>query len=147
MKLETTLTGIAGEYYVAAELTIRQFVAAVTLRNSRGMDIIASAADGSRSYSIQVKSSCNSVPSWILSAKSENFCSDTHFYVFVRLKDYTVRPDYYIVPSEVVARTIREDHQSWLSESKKDGSARKDTSMRKFTDHDNVYLERWDLIQ
>jgi Holliday junction resolvase-like predicted endonuclease len=54
-KLESTLVGVAGEYLVAGELTLRGFIASITLRNSRGIDIIASNSDGSSSVSIQVK--------------------------------------------------------------------------------------------
>ena len=47
--LEPTLVGVAGEYFVAAELSLRGCLASVTLRNSRGIDIIASSADASKS--------------------------------------------------------------------------------------------------
>lgn len=53
--LESTLIGVAGEYYVAAELTMRGHIATITLRNSGGIDIIASNSDASKSVSIQVK--------------------------------------------------------------------------------------------
>ena len=55
MKLESTIVGVAGEYLVAGELSLRGFLASITLRNSRGIDIVASSADGSTSVSIQVK--------------------------------------------------------------------------------------------
>jgi len=54
-KLESTLVGVAGEYLVAGELSLRGYIASITLRNSRGIDIIASNSDGSKSVSIQVK--------------------------------------------------------------------------------------------
>ena len=79
--LESTLVGVAGEYFVAAELSLRGYLASVTLRNSRGIDIIASSADASKSVSIQVKTSKGKAPSWILSKRSEGFFSDSHFYV------------------------------------------------------------------
>lgn len=46
--LETTLVGFAGEYFVAAELSLRGYLASITLRNSRGIDIIASSSDASK---------------------------------------------------------------------------------------------------
>ncbi len=64
-KLESTLVGVAGEYYVAAELSLRGYLASITLRNSRGIDIIASSADGTRSVSIQVKTSSGGKPKWM----------------------------------------------------------------------------------
>jgi hypothetical protein len=43
MKLELSsgLAGVAGEYFVAAELSRHGFIASVTLRNSKGIDILA----------------------------------------------------------------------------------------------------------
>ncbi len=38
-KLEPTLVGVAGEYLVAGELSLRGYIASITLRNSRGIDI------------------------------------------------------------------------------------------------------------
>ena len=40
-KLSTALSGISGEYFVAAELSRHGLIAAVTLRNTRGIDILA----------------------------------------------------------------------------------------------------------
>jgi len=41
-KLDPILTGVAGAYYVAAELSRRGIVATMTLRNTPGVDILAS---------------------------------------------------------------------------------------------------------
>jgi hypothetical protein len=46
MKLESTQVGVAGEYFVAAELSLRGYIASITLRNTRGIDIIASTKGG-----------------------------------------------------------------------------------------------------
>lgn len=54
-KLSKILSGIAGEYFVAAELSRRGFIAAVTLRNTRGADILVSRTDSEKSATIQVK--------------------------------------------------------------------------------------------
>lgn len=54
-KLESTLVGVAGEYLVAGELSPRGYIASITLRNSRGIDIIASNPEATKSVSIQVK--------------------------------------------------------------------------------------------
>jgi len=39
MKPSSQLTGVAGEYFVAAELSRRGFIASITMRNTRGIDI------------------------------------------------------------------------------------------------------------
>jgi hypothetical protein len=147
MKLESTLVGVAGEYFVAAELSVRGCIASITLRNSRGIDIIVSNADGTKSVTIQVKTNSSGDSSWILNKKSEDYLSSNHYYVFVSLKPLGLRPEYYIVPSEIVARYCRETHRKWLSGFKKDGSSRQDSNMRKFKDESRKYLEAWDLIK
>jgi hypothetical protein len=145
-QLESTLVGVAGEYFVAAELSVRGYLASVTLRNSRGIDIIASNSDASRSVSIQVKTSKKGAPRWVLTKKAETFFADNHFYVFTQLYDIGKLPDFYIVPSKTVADYCSKTHREWLAGKKKDGSSRKDSSIRVFEDREGVYREAWDSM-
>ncbi len=141
------LTGVTGVYFVAAELSRRGYIASITLRNTKGVDILCSSADASRSAGIQVKTRTGTRRSWILSQKGEHYYADHLFYVFVNLSDDPKQyPDFTIVPSRVVADYIRTHHEGWLAGTKKDGSARKDSSMRKFRDLAEHYLGRWDLL-
>jgi hypothetical protein len=144
--LESTLVGVAGEYFVATELSLRGYLASITLRNSRGIDIIASSADATKSVSIQVKTSSGSAPKWMLTQKSESFSADNHFYVFVLLREVGVRPDFYIVPSQVVAEYVATSHRQWLAGKKADGGPRKDSAMRNFRDANQQYKEAWELL-
>lgn len=146
-KLESTLVGVAGEYLVAGELTLRGYIASITLRNSRGIDIIASNSVGSRSVSLQVKTNSHGSKSWILSKKSEEYFSDSHFYVFVALGQINSRSKFHIVPSKIVAESTKTGHANWLKGKKIDGSKRKDSSIRNFHDHEDKYLEAWHLIE
>jgi hypothetical protein len=146
-KLESTLVGVAGEYFVAAELSLRGHVASITLRNSRGMDILASSADGARRVSIQVKTSKGGRAIWIVNKKAESFVANDHFYVFVALHKAGERPSFHIVPSKVVANYTSTSHAKWLSGQKRDGSARKDSSMRVFRDHEGKYKEAWSTLR
>lgn len=146
-KLKSTLVGVAGEYLVAGELSLRGYIASITLRNSRGIDIIASNSDGSKSVSIQVKTNSDGGKSWILNKKSEEFFSDNHYYIFVALGNIHERPSFHVVPSKKVAEYTLTSHANWLKGKKRDGTQRKDTSMRKFNDHENKYKEAWHLIK
>jgi hypothetical protein len=145
-KLESILSGIAGHYLVAAELSRRGYIATPTLRNTRGIDVLASSADGTKAITIQVKTNQHSSHEWLLSAGAESLISDSLFYVFVNLNGYGKAPTFHIVPSKTVADYVRQGHEEWLSGRKKDGTERKDTAMRKFKDHQNKYLDRWDLL-
>lgn len=145
-KIEANLVGVAGEYLVAGELSLRGYIASITLRNTRGIDIIASYSDGSKSVSIQVKTNSSGSTTWVLSKKSELFYSDNHYYILVGLNGIGNRPSYYIVPSKYVANYIYTDHREWLKGTKSDGSPRKDSSIRNFRDPAGEYLEAWHLL-
>lgn len=56
-KTKSSLIGIAGAHFVAAELSQRGYIATVTSRNTEGIDVLASSPDGSKTVSIQVKTS------------------------------------------------------------------------------------------
>jgi hypothetical protein len=45
-KVSPILIGVAGEYFVAAELSNLGYIASVTLRNTKGIDIIATNTPG-----------------------------------------------------------------------------------------------------
>lgn len=145
-KITSILTGVAGEYFVAAELSRRGFVASITMRNSRGFDILATNENASRTVTIQVKTNQYSRPEWMLSDKAERSFSDDWFYVFVILNRPDERPQYHIVPSKDVAAQISADHRAYLQTPGRAGQQRKDTTMRKFMDSEGKYLERWELL-
>lgn len=114
MKIPSVLAGVAGEYSVAAELSRRGHIASISLRNTRGIDIIATNRDASRSITIQCKTNQLARKVWILIEKSEHFVSDAHFYVFVALGGVLERPSYHFVPSRDVAAHTSTEHRQWL---------------------------------
>jgi hypothetical protein len=140
------LTGVAGEYFVAAELSRRGYIASISLRNTRGIDILATNQTASHSVTIQCKTSqiCNK--SWMLTEKCERFFARNHYYIFVGLGAADQRPTFYIVPSITVAKFIKASHQRYLGTFRKDGKKHADTSMRVFEDPNDKYLERWDSL-
>lgn len=114
MRIPSLLAGVAGEYFVAAELSRRGHIASISLRNTRGIDILATNREASRSITIQCKTNQLARKAWILNEKSEGFVSDTHFYVFVALGGVLERPGYHIVPSRGVAEHTSMSHREWL---------------------------------
>lgn len=144
-KLSTVQTGIAGEYFVAAELSRRGFVASITLRNTRGIDILASNTDATKSVGIQVKTCQGSSPDWMMNRKAEMELAQNLFYVFVCLP-VTGEPTFYVVPRSVVATYVRESHQKWLATPGRNGQPHRDTDMRRFKDPDGKFKDRWDLL-
>ena len=62
------LRGVAGEYLVAGELSKKGHIASITLRNTKGVDIMASNNDASNTAGIQVKTTIHpgtKYPIWI----------------------------------------------------------------------------------
>jgi hypothetical protein len=145
-KVSPLLAGVAGEYFVAAELSRRGHIASISLRNTRGIDILATNAAASRSVSLQCKTNQLSRSVWILNDKCESFVSENHFYVFVVLGGPLERPRYHVVPSGAVAKFVRDDHSNWLATPGRHGQAHVDNPVRNFHDKANEYLERWDLL-
>jgi hypothetical protein len=144
-RLSTGLSGVAGEYFVAAELSRRGYVASLTLRNTRGIDILASNTDATKSVGIQVKANQGSGKEWMLNQKIENDIATNLFFVFIRLNDLAA-PEYYIVPRAAVARYAKENHKRWLDTPGRKGQPHQDTPMRKFADPENKYLGKWKLL-
>lgn len=146
-KLNPVLVGVAGEYLVAGELSLRGYIASITLRNSRGIDIIASNSEGTKSVSIQVKTNSSGGGKWILNQNAETYFSPNHYYIFVSLEKVGLRPKFYVVPSKVVADYVKSSHAEWLSGKQSNGKPRKDSKIRNFHDLENKYLEAWKLIK
>ncbi|MFH1009504.1 MAG: hypothetical protein V1800_18660 [Candidatus Latescibacterota bacterium] len=145
-KTPSILVGVAGEYFVAGELSRRGYIASITLRNSRGVDILASNQEATEQVGIQVKTNRHDKPEWIVNEKAETYYAENLFYVFVNLKGDRLRPDYYIVPSKDVAEHVRSKHEEWLAAPGKKGQRHKDSPIRKFRDPEGFYLEKWDLL-
>lgn len=146
MKIPSLLAGVAGEYFVAAELSRRGHVASISLRNTRGIDILATDQNSTRSITIQCKTKQSGRKTWILNEKCEGFVSDTHFYIFVALGRVSDRPSYHIVPSRDVAEHASTRHQAWLNTLGRGGRKHVNSPMRNFADMEDQFLERWDLL-
>ena len=144
-KLSNILSCVSGEHFVAAELSRRGYIASLTSKNTKGIDILASNSDASKAIGIQVKTNQGTKGSWMLSEKNEEFVSDNLFYVFVNLNGINF-PEYHIVPGHIVTKQITSDHQEWLDTPGKHGLAHNNTTIRQFTDKGNNYLNRWDLL-
>ena len=145
--MSNILAGVSGEYFVAAELTRRGYVCSVTLKNTKGIDILVCNEDATKTLGIQVKTNQKNRTEWVLNEKSEKLTDENIFYVFVKLWKIEELPEFFIVPSKIVSESIKLDHYTWLSEIGKKGQKRNDNSLRKFKDYNKEYLNRWDLLK
>jgi len=86
-------SGLAGEFFVAAELLKRGLQTSLTLGNAKSIDLFAINDQGTR-FTIQVKALRS--PNYFLIDLER--VQDACYYVFVVLNKPDVPPDYYIVP-------------------------------------------------
>ena len=114
------VTQTVSMYLTAAELAIRGFVVATTTRNAPGVDLMATSSDMGRTYGIQVKGNhwTGGKGFWLLGKRAKRDRGPRLFYVFVNLKPPGERPEFYIVPSRVVAKNLwvgRHSGRTWYS--------------------------------
>ena len=113
--------------------------------NVKDFDILAINRTTYEQFAIQVKTTGYKQKKWTLSKKNETLVGDNIVYVFVSLNELDV-PEYHIVPSKIVAETIKNFHQNWLDTPGKKGQQRNDTNIRNFFDKDDKYLNCWDWL-
>ncbi|OGJ65037.1 hypothetical protein A3F36_01130 [Candidatus Peribacteria bacterium RIFCSPHIGHO2_12_FULL_55_11] len=134
MTSHSTLTGAAGEYYVLCQLLRHGWIAALAPKGVPNADIIVTDVEGNRQCAIQVKTrrDIGSDKGWHMSKKHEAIISPSLFYCFVDLgKNESDPPVTFIIPSSIVASTLKDSHQLWLDTPGKDGSRHNDTDMRR----------------
>ena len=137
--------GNSGEYFVAGELERRGFTVAVPMSNVKDFDILAINRETYEQFAIQVKTTGYKQKKWTLSKKNETLKGKNIFYVFVSLNELDT-PEYHVVPSWIVANTIEKSHKKWLETPGKKGQKHNDTNIRVFLDEEDLYYDKWDLL-
>ena len=113
--------GMRGVFLVAAELSRIGYSVALTARNAAGADLLVFSSSTAKAQSIEVKTNAKRANFWLVGERAREMSSDSHFYVFVnisKVKDGGELFDYYIVPSEVVAREMvveKQKKSTWYS--------------------------------
>ena len=103
MPSKNQITGMLGVYLVAAELARHGYIASPTSRSARGADILVTDARCSDAFSVQVRTNAALTSYWLLNEHAKDMVSDSHIYVFVNLKKENTPPEFFVVPSQVVA--------------------------------------------
>lgn len=145
------ITGVAGEYFVGAELSRRGWIAVLTLKNTPNIDVMATTTDGQRTLNIQVKTrSIGNRQGWIMNKGIETIMHGNNFYiVFVDLVGIDSKPDYYIIPKNIFAKWTFERHTVWKTTPGRNGRVRVDNPIRTFDrgqfDVFEKYHNNWDI--
>ena len=128
-QLSSQLTGVAGVHFVASYLSFIGFLAVPTTRNIRGPDLLVSSLDGSKSLTLQVKTTMWASRTrgrgelkrphhleWDVGLSSATLNSRNLWFAFVDLREFEELPDVYIVPSKVVFAYFNKEHTlDWFS--------------------------------
>lgn len=96
-KIENQLTGISGEFFVAAELAKRNFQVALTLGNAKGIDLYAANQISEKVFEIEVKTLRKKPNCFTLNIQR---IKPQKMYIFVYLNAMEISPDFYIITGE-----------------------------------------------
>ena len=150
--------GNASQFFIAGELCRRGYSAVVTLGNTPNVDILCSNQKGTRFAHIQVKTFVPGNRTCSVGMKAMKNVGPTFFWVLggIPLAGSNRPFEYYIIPSEAMAKNVSEAHQLWLSTPGKKGQSHQDNTVRtvhlppykSFSNWDiSPYRDRWDLIE
>lgn len=103
MASKAQISGMRGVFLVAAELAERGFVVSPTSRSARGVDLLASNLDGTRTYAVEVKSASKTT-FWIVGKDAGKQKSRNNIWVFVKFGKPKERSRFFVVPSTHLRR-------------------------------------------
>lgn len=137
-QLDKTLTALAGEFLVAGNLCLKGYLASLTLKNYPKVDIFCLNPKNGKQVAIQVKTKRGGKEYYI----PENIDEFEPPYVFVYVHPDD-KVDFYIVPSQEVARLSAWEREKYLQEhphvSRKQPRMLSIKSIQEFKD-------RWELL-
>ncbi|MBZ5649078.1 MAG: hypothetical protein LAO18_01195 [Acidobacteriia bacterium] len=135
--------GMAGVFWVASELARRNWIAFPTVRNQKGVDIIATTENrrDTKFIEIQVKTSQKKAAYWLVAKLKEDIpVRESLFYVFVRPQPQPKSPyapfEAFVVPSARVRSDARHSEH---------GTFRLGWYL-KDNDNANTWKDRWDIL-
>jgi hypothetical protein len=145
-EIPSAFAGNAGEFFVLAELTRRGWTAALTARNNRAYDILAKRGNDFAAIRVKTKTSAFDLFQWNVKPTGEIFLEMTEEHDFCALVDIpeqaSLPPTYYIVPTPVIDKWLRDDFQTWVTTPGAKGQQRDATNKRRifYVDDDTEKL-------
>jgi hypothetical protein len=128
VRISSNSVSLAGEFAVLSYLALWGYDANMTLGRTKGVDILVSNPTTNQLYQLEVKSKLNNrkrpcvsklfgrfLTDWIMNEKHESISNPTLWYCFVAIDSSDVKKlRFFIMPSAVVAKYVREEHRLWL---------------------------------
>lgn len=124
LDLSNNSISLAGEFAVLAQLALHGYDANMTLGNTKSVDILVADPISKRMFKIEVKTHYRKTTSksklfghtldWIMTDKHETIIDSDLYYVFVNISQGQ-HFRFFIVPSNIVAKYVKDSHQYWLT--------------------------------
>jgi hypothetical protein len=147
--VSNNLVGVAGEYFVCAELCRRGFLALPTPKNNPLYDVVVTNSTGTKSAAIQVKTrSITNKQGWKLGKDiAEKKGNPNLFVALVELQEKGF-PDIWIYEYDALAERISEVFADYIAKPKRNGEKRLDPGFRwhdlhKFSADDRARRNAW----
>jgi len=141
-KIETSLTGAAGEHLVLSRLLSRGVLAAQAPRGARKADILVNFLDGGTPALIQVKArQSGSDGGWHMSEKHESQKEEDLYFCFVNFEPDS--PTVHVIPAAIVAEVLSSDHQIWLDTPGRQGQTHNPSPMRRIKPKSSGHKDGW----
>lgn len=124
--MATNNTNLAGEFYAMHVLFRQGYVPALTLGNTKGVDILLYNPNNEKQFKVEVKTSSmirieksfgGENINWRMHKKHEDISEAKLIYCFVYLpENKALAPQVFFVPSSEVAKYVSYQHKFWLKE-------------------------------
>lgn len=151
--------GNASQFFVAGELCRRGLVAVVTMGNCPNTDILVSDKAGTKFVHVQVKTFVPGNKTCSVGMKAERTFGGNFFWILAGIPEPSQQAEftYYIIPSAVMASSVKRSFQAWAQAPGKKGQAHDATTTVRTVDLPprvdgfgwdlSQYKSRWDLIE
>ena len=147
----------ASQFYVAAELCRRGYAAMVTIGNTPNTDILCSNRAGTKFVHIQVKTFKPGDRTCTVGEKAERGYGKNFFWVLAGIPEpgQNAPFEFFVIPSDVMAKNVKDRHERWLATPGKDGRKHNDNKVRAVAVSKGVndfhwpilsYRDKWELI-
>jgi hypothetical protein len=112
MSFSKTLTSLAGEYLVAAQLCMQGFGATLTLKNYPGVDVFAHNPENGKRCGIQVKTTWVAPSQGYWMPDPARIKSDGTPFVFVHLNKKGP-PEFFVLTTSQLAPWVKSEKKYW----------------------------------
>jgi len=131
-QIEKSSRGNSGQFFVAGELCRRGYAAVVTLGNCPNTDILVSNIAGTKFVHIQVKTFVPGNRTCTVGLKAEKDFGYKFFWILAGIPTQHSESlnEYYIVPSKILAKNVKESHKLWMNSLGKRGQKHNESNVR-----------------